>query len=289
MSINYNRLFDRIRVYAGPFGFGENFKATIDNQTLAGNDVLCDEILDSDNMARLHDLGETFKSSIDSSILSYGAELDQYLRTEGRDEAQSSGQTPKDVATDIVTFMIRDSQTVLTNILGNTQDIDSAGDGTINTFTQTQITRNDTITLTCTTAQTPSVDALFSVRSKIEANLAGIFVKADGVTSHDDAFFGKNLGIGSLIINGGTTGNEWAVSDQITIITTSDERSILLIVWRDKYGLEFPTSATPTISNLFIPNVETFPLNPVDGQEVILEGVRYFFDATTDEWVESCL
>jgi len=289
MSVDYVRLFDRIKVYAGPFGFTKSFKATIDNQTLTGNDVLCDEIVDSDNMARLDRVGSTFKRSIDSSLSSYGAELDVYLRTEGRDEIQSSGQTPLAIATDLVSFMTRDSQDVLTNIIGNTQEIDSAGDGTINTFTQTQVTRNDTITLTCTTAQTPSIDALFTVRSKIEGNITGKIVKADGVTSFDDAFFGRNLGIGSLIINGGTTGNEWAVSDQITITTTSDDRSILLNVWRDKYGLEFPTSATPTISNLFIPNVETFPLNPVDGQEVILEGVRYFFDATTEEWVESCL
>jgi len=289
MSIQYDRLFDRIKIYAGPSGFGANFKTTVDNQTLNGNQVLHEEIEDSDNMARLEDVGATFKSSINSSLASYTAELDVYLRTEGRDEAQSSGQTPLDVATDIVTFMTRDSEDVLTNIIANTQVIDTDGDGTINTFTQTQLARNDTLTFTCTTAQTPSIDALFTVRSKIEGNIVGKIVIADGTTSFDDAFFGKNLGIASLIVNGGTTGNEWAVSDQILITTTSDDRSILLNTWRDKYGLLFPTSATPTISNLFTPNVEVFPTSPVDGQEVVLEGVKYFFDATTEEWVESCL
>jgi len=289
MAIDYIRLFDRIKVYAGPFGFGANFKATIDNQTLNGNTVLCDEIEDSDNMARLQTIGDVFKRSIDSSISSYGNELDRYLTSEGRDEAQSSGQTSQDVAEDIVTFMNRDAQDVLTNNLANVQVVDTAGDGTVNTFTQNQLARNDIITLTCSKAQTVSIDAEFTVRTKIEGNIVGKLVIADGTTSFDDTFFGKKLGITSLIVNGGSVGNEWAVSDQITITTTSDDRSILVNVWRDKYGLEFPTSATPTISNLFVPNVESFPGSPVDGQEVVLEGVRYFFDATTAEWVESCL
>ncbi len=288
MSIDYTRLFDRIKVYAGPSGFGASFKTTVDNQTLHGNDVLHEEIEDSDNMARLDEVGATFKSSIDSSLDSYLGNLDTYLTTEGRDEAQSSGQDAQDVAQDVKDFMIRDSETVLTNIISNSQVVDTEGDGAINTFTQTQLTRNDTITFTCTTAQNGG-DAKFTVRSKIESNLAGIEVTADGTTSFDDAFLGKNLGIASLIIDPGTASNEWALSDQILITTTSDDRSILLNTWRDRYGLEFPSSPTPTISNLFIPNVETFPVSPVDGQEVVLEGVRYFFDATTDEWVESCL
>ena len=289
MAIDYARLFDRIKIYSGPSGFGDNFKETIDNQTLHGNSVLSGEIDDSDNMARLEDAGATFKSTIDSSLDTYLAELDTYLNTEGRDEAQSSGQTAQAVAEEIVTFMTRDNESVLDNVLGNTQVVDTAGDGSIGTFTQTQFTRNDTLTLTCTTTQTGGQPGLFSIRTKIEGTLPGIVITADGVEDNNDSTLGKNLGIASLIINAGSGGNEWQESDQIIITTTSDDRSILLVVWRDRYQLLLPNSASPTISNQFVPNVETFPVSPADGDEVVLEGIRYFFDATTNEWVESCL
>jgi len=289
MAIDYARLFDRIKIYSGPSGFGDNFKETIDNQTLHGNSVLSGEIEDSDNQARLEDTGATFKSTIDSSLDTYLAELDTYLTSEGRDEAQSSGQTAQAVAEEIVTFMTRDSETVLENVIGNQQTVDTAGDGAINTFTQTQFTRNDTLTLTCTTAQTGGQPGLFSIRSKIEGTLPGIVITADGTTDHPDSFLGKNLGVASLIIDPGSASNEWQESDQIIIITTSDDRSILLVVWRDRYQLLLPNSATPTISNQFVPNVEVFPVSPLDGDEVVLEGLRYFYDGTTGEWVESCL
>ena len=151
MAIDYARLFDRVKIYAGPSGFGDNFKETIDNQTLHGNSILSCEIDDSDNQARLQDAGETFKSTIDSSLDTYLAELDTYLTSEGRDEAQSSGQTSQSVAEDIVTFMTRDNETVLDNTSGNSQTVDTAGDCGFNTFIQTQLTRTDTLTLHCPT------------------------------------------------------------------------------------------------------------------------------------------
>ena len=107
--------------------------------------------------------------------------------------------------------------------------------------------------------------------------MTGIVVTADGVQDNNDTTLGKLLGINSLIIDPGTVSNEWTVADQIIITTTTDNRSIILSVWRDRYFLELASSPTPTISNLFTPNVETFPLSPEDGQEVILRNIVYKF------------
>ena len=288
MAIDYDALFDRIKLFAGAASFNNTFKAQLDVIMLNGSSVLFREVEDNDNLADLVRLTLRFKDNVDGFTSDYAGLHSEYLLTEGRDEAQSGGQTDTAVVDDIISAMIRDSQSVTQNIIASTTVFDRAGDGTITTFTQNQLARNDTLTLTCTTAQNGG-DAIFSLRSKLDGVIAGVTLTADGVSSVDDTDFPNPLGIAALVIGAGSVSNEWALSDQIIITTTSDDRSILLTFYRDQFRKELPNSGSPTIDNNFIENLEAFPSSPLDGQQVVIDGVRYYFDAETTEWVESCI
>jgi len=185
--------------------------------------------------------------------------------------------------------MTRDSETVLENTIGSNISYSRSGDGVVSTFTQTQKTRDDTITLSCTTAQTISVDAVFSVRSKVKGN-ATATVTADGSTSYDDDDLGIDVGISALVVGEGSVANYWAVGDQITIATTSNERSILVNYFRDEHDVALPTAASgsETISNTMDDAADSFPGSPVDGQRTVIDGVRYWWSEDDDEWVAEC-
>jgi hypothetical protein len=170
------------------------------------------------------------------------------LTGKGHDLAQSTSTVPETVIADIATFMARDAQTVKQNTIGNSIAYSRSGNGTVTTITQNQYTRNDVITLTCITAQTLTVDAVFSVRSDYWGALTAT-VTADGTTSYDDADLGEHLGLTALIIGEGTPGPSvmqwWAVSDQITITTTSNDGGIILSAIRDMYDVLLPNAASP--------------------------------------------
>jgi len=290
MAIDYTALFDRIKLFAKPPAINKNFIAQLDVVLLHAQNIYRLRVDDADNNNEYIVLTQSFQDQIVSFSDDFGSLNDEYLITEGRDEAQSSGGTAQEVAEEIKTFMERDAEDILSNVVDNTKVITTDGTGTVLTFTQNQLTRNDTITLIALNDEDFGVDnAVFSIRTKLEG-LLGITIEADGVTSLSDADFPNPLGIDSMIINPGSAfPDEWEEGDVITITTTSDERSTLMSFFRDKYQVELPNSATPTIGDDFIPNLEAFPPNPVDGQEVVIDGVKWYFDAESDEWVESCI
>ena len=118
------------------------------------------------------------------------------------------------------------------------------------------------------------------MRSVEEGNIGT--VTADGV----DSFANVPAGISALIVGVGSGGNEWALTDLITITTTSDDISILLSTFRDAYAVLLPNTPTsPTISNTLVDVVVAFPGSPTDGQEVVLDGFRYFFINTDSAWL----
>ena len=250
MSINYDKLFSNFGMYAGMGRIGRDFKTKLDVILLHHSTMLSREVDDSELLRDIIDLDLNFKNEIDTQVAGYVALLENYLLSEGRDDAHSSSQTATAVIADIILNMTRDGESVAQNTVGNSVVYDRAGYGAMITLTQTQMTRNDTITLTVTQQQTGSQNALFSVRSQIEGNLLGVVVTADGVQSFDDTSFGKNLGIAALVIGVGNVGNEWELSDQIIITTSTDDASILLSFVRDEFNKELPSSTTPTIKNL---------------------------------------
>lgn len=287
MAVDYSRFFGIVKLYTGSISIYKGFKTTRDVVLLHEQDILSSDVDDANENRDLINQDISGKNGFFSQQDAYGSLLGQYLTTDGRNEIQSSSSTSETIAADLVQFMTRDSETVLTNIISNSITYSRSGDGVVSTFTQGQMTRNDVITLSCTTAQNGG-DATFSVSSQLEGNLSKT-VTADGVTSYDDDYFGVKLGITGLIVGVGSGGNFWAVSDKIIITTTSDERSHIFVSFRDLFSVELPTSATPTISNLFVENAETFPGSPEDGQEVVIDGIKYYYDDVTEGWVESCI
>jgi len=283
MAIDYETFFDITKVFAS------SNKKTVDHNTDIDLTILhaMETMKDSaTNANELEDLLGNYRKW-ESKNVSYGSRFESlygtWLSGDGRDIIGSASTTTTNIATDLESYMSRDAETVLTNTIGNSIAYSRAGDGVVSTLTQDYLTRNDVITLICTTAQTISVDAVFAVRTRLEGNLTET-VTADGATS-----FSKDvLGITGLIVDAGTVANYWALADQIVITTTSDDRSILLDMFRDFYTVALPTSATPTISNTLADVQTTFPGSPVDGQEVVINGVLYRYSLTSTEWVEAC-
>jgi len=284
MARDYTSLFDRVKLYASVISKSNSFTVDIDSSKLHQGDILPDDADDLTLLKDLLTLDNNYLSQFNSKISGYQGQLNNYLLGDGSLLVQSSASTAALIAADIATFMASDSETVLSNTVGNSVAIESDGDGSIGTLTQTQLTKADIITLTCTTAQNGG-DAVFSIRSDKEGVLAGS-VTADGTTS----FSNTATGISSLIVNAGTAGNEWALTDLITITTTSDDISILMSLFRDAFKVLLPnTASSPTITNTLVDVVSAFPGSPVDGQEVVLKGLRYFFSNTDSEWFESCI
>jgi len=284
MARDYTSLFDRIKLYASVISKSNSFAVDIDSSKLHQGTILPDDVDDINLFRDLTNLNNSYLSQFTSKKSGYQGQLNNYLLGDGKFLVQSSATTAALIAADIATFMATDSETVLSNTVGNSVVIDSAGDGTINTLTQSQLTKGDTITLTCTTAQNGG-DAVFSVRSDEEGALSGS-VTADGSTSFSNAA----AGITSLIVNAGSGGSEWSLTDLITITTTSDDISILMSLFRDAYTVLLPnTASSPTISNTLVDVVVAFPGSPGDGDEVVLSGIRYFFSDTDSEWFESCI
>ena len=289
MAVDYTTFFDIAKLYCSPYRKMANHSADIDSSIsdavnkidIIGTDDYSDELADI-----LDEHHET-QTSDTSFQADYKRLQSNFLQGDGKNIIQSSETVADDIAADLVTYMTRDSESVLTNTIGNSISYSRAGDGTVSTFTQNQITRNDTITLTCTTAQTVSVDEVFSVRSDFHGELTAT-VTADGSTSYDDDDLGATLGISALTVAGGTPSNYWAVADQIIITTTSDDRSILLSAFRDMYDEQLPTNASPTISNTMDDVDSSFPGSPVDGQRVVIDGVRYWYSEDDSGWVQEC-
>jgi hypothetical protein len=254
MALNYTSLFGMLRLYCRA------------DQEIAGNETSAkalkvaqidavDTLGSSDYSDYLNDLLSTDKAMI-SGLASFRSQFkrrsDSFLVGKGRDLAQSSNTAAADIVADISTFMTRDAQTVKQNTIGNSIAYSRSGDGVVSTLTQNQFTRNDVITLSCVTAQTALVDAVFSVRTDYWGALTGT-VKADGSTSYDDADLGAHLGLTALVVGEGTTGPSvnywWAIGDQITITTTSTDAGIILSAIRDMYDVMLPTAASPTIAD----------------------------------------
>ena len=282
MARDYVKLFDRVKLYASLISKASSFNVDVDASKLHQGDVLATDTADITLFDSLVSQDDAFIRSNSTQSGRFVGLLNNYLQGDGKFLVQSSESSAKLIAADIATFMATDAQTVLSNTVGNIIVFDRAGDG-VSTLTQTQLTKADTITLTCTTAQNGG-DAIFSVRSANEGVIGN--VTADGVAS----FTNVPAGIGSLIVTAGSGGNEWALTDLITITTTSDDLSILLSVFRDAYAVLLPNTPTsPTIDNDLVDVVTVFPVSPTDGQEVVLDGVRYFFSEADDEWLESCV
>lgn len=254
MALNYSSLFGMIRLYARA------------DQEIAGNSTAAlalkvaqidavDTLSSADYADYLNDLLATDKAYA-SGLTSYRSQFkrrwDSFLVAKGRDLAQSVNTVASSIMADIATFMTRDAQTVKSNTVSNSVAYSRSGDGVVSTITQNQFTRNDVITLTCITAQTALVDAVFSVRSDYWGALTAT-VTADGTTSYDDADLGAHLGLTGLVIGEGTTGPSvnawWAVSDQITITTTSNDAGIILSAVRDEYDVMLPSAGSPTIAD----------------------------------------
>jgi len=283
MARDYVKLFDRVKLYASLISKSNSFTVDVNASKLHQGDILATDTADITLFDPLITQDDNYIRNFESKSASYSGLLGNYLIGDGRFLVQSSQSTAALVAADIATFMATDAQTVLSNTVGNSIVFDRAGDGTVSVLTQTQLTKADTITLTCTIAQNGG-DAEFSVRSAVEGNIGT--VTADGVSS----FTNVPTGIGSLIVTAGTVSNEWALTDLITITTTSNDLSILLTVFRDNFAVLLPnTASSPTIDNDLVDVVTVFPVSPTDGQEVVLDGVRYFFSEADDEWLESCV
>ncbi len=283
MARDYVKLFDRVKLYASLISKSNSFNVDIDASKLHQGDVLATDTADITLFDPLISQDDAFIRSNSTQSGRFAGLLSNYLQGDGKFLVQSSESSAALIAADIATFMDTDAQTVLSNIVGNTIAFDRAGDGVVSTLTQTQLTKADTIALTCTTAQNGG-DAIFQVRSANEGIIGN--VTADGV----DSFTNVPTGIGALIVTAGTGGNEWALTDLITITTTSDDLSILLSVFRDNFAVLLPnTASSPTIDNNLVDVVTVFPVSPTDGQEVILDGVRYFFSEADDEFLESCI
>jgi len=283
MARDYVKLFDRIKLYASVVSKANSFNVDINTSKLHQGDVIASTTADISLFDDLISQDDAFIRSNSTQAGRFNSLLSNYLRGDGKDLVQSSQKSASLIAADIATFMATDSQTVLSNTVGNTIVFDRAGDGTVSVITQTQLTKADTITLSCTTAQNGG-DAVFSVRSAKDGVLGNL--TADGIES----FVSAQMGLGALTITAGTGGNEWALADLITITTTSDDLSILLSVFRDSFSVLLPnTASSPTIDNSLVDVVSAFPGSPTDGQEVVLDGVRYFFSDTDSEWFESCV
>ncbi len=283
MARDYTKLFDRVKLYASLISKSNSFNVDVDASKLHQGLVLARDAADITLFDSLISQDDSYIRSNTTQSGRFQGLLSNYLQGDGKFLMQSSQSSAALIAADIATFMDTDSQTVLSNTAGNSIVFDRAGDGVVSTLTQTQLTKADTITLTCTTAQNGG-DAVFSVRSDKEGTLG--LATADGV----DSFTNVPTGIGSLIVTAGSGGNEWALTDLITITTTSDDLSILLSTFRDAYAVLLPNTPTsPTISNTLVDVVVAFPGSPVDGQEIVLNGVRYFFSEADDEWLESCV
>jgi hypothetical protein len=254
MALNYTSLFGMIRLYARA------------DQEIAGNETAAkalkvaqidavDTLASADYSDHLNDLLTTDKAYI-SGLGSYRSQfkrkLDSFLVGKGRDLAQSANTAAASIVSDISTFMTRDAQSVLQNTVGNTIAYSRSGDGTVATLTQNQFTRADVITLSCTTAQTAVVDAVFSVRTDYWGALTAT-VTANNSTVYTDATLGEHLGLTALKIGKGSTGASveywWHVGDQITITTTSSDAGILLSAIRDMYDVMLPTASSPTIAD----------------------------------------
>lgn len=283
MARDYTKLFDRVKLYASLVSKSNSFNVDIDASKLHQGAKLASDTADITLFDNLISQDDSYIRSNKSQSGKFTGLLSNYIIGDGKFLMQSSAGSAALIAADIVTFMTTDAQTVLSNTVGNSIVYDRAGDGVVTTLTQTQLTKADTITLTCTTAQNGG-DAVFSVRSDNGGVLGN--VTADGVAS----FTNVNAGISALIVGVGSGGNEWALTDLITITTTSDDLSILLSVFRDAYAVLLPNTPTsPTIDNNLVDVVTVFPGSPTDGQEVVLDGVRYFFSDTDSEWLESCV
>lgn len=290
MAVSYSEFFEMFRLIASPWRKMDSWDADIESSeddAINKVDILQDASYYDDLRNLLGDHASV-KASLTSYQSAYEAQGNAFLEGDGADLIQSSNTTADAIAADLVTVMTRDSQTCLENTISYGVAYSRSGDGVVSTFTQTQKTRDDTITLTCTTAQGAS-DAVFSVRSKVKGDATST-VTADGSTSYADADLGISIGVSALVVGEGSGGNEWAVGDQITITTTSDERSILVCYFRDVHDVLLPTAASgaETIDNTMDDVDSSFPGAPVDGQRVVINGIRYWYSATDSGWVQEC-
>jgi len=281
MAVEWDDFFDIVKLYAAMYKKTIDFNYSVDQGTLNAMDTLRSDVDTSDELRQLIVEGDGYKSMNDTKKANYVALLNQYLVGDGAIAIQSSDTTATNVAGDVVTFMTRDSETVLSNNISEAITYSRSGDGTAAVVTNQQA-RTDTITCTCTTAQVAGNDMVFSVRSKRVGSL--------GTITGNTPFSDTNTGLTSITVSDGSLGNEWAVSDVITIEITSNDVSVLLSMFRDSYNVLLPnTASSPTISNDDIEVVSTFPTTGLyDGRQVILGSVSYVYDLATTSWVQFC-
>jgi len=284
MAVDYDKFFDIAKIYGSAHVKTNNNILDIDASILHAMNAFKGISAQSDELRVAMAIYEGWASAELKFQNNFGNQLSKYLETDGNDVIQSAETLASSVASDLVLFMVRDSQTVLTNTISNNITYSRAGDGVVNTFIQSQQTQPDVITLSCITAQNGG-DAVFTVRSQRLGLIQGATVTADGATSYVNPL----LGITSLIVDEGTVSNEWVISDQIILETLSDDRSVLLTIFRDLYFVELPSNATPTISNTLVDVGTEFPSNPEDGDEFIIDGIQYIYSASDAEWIESCV
>lgn len=240
MAINYTTFFDITKTYAK--AYQDTLGNITDIETI--KEYAVSKLVDADQSVQLTSALNALNVWIGNETGSgntFGLnQLGDYLLNDGKQELQSTSNTSAAVAADLVTFMTRDAQTVLENGIGQSEVRSAVGDGVV-TLTQDQQTKNDVLTLSCVVG---GAAAEFTVFSAAEGDLTSAGnLDADGVDSITEPL----AGIVSLTITAG--GSPWAVSDVVTLTTTSDDVSMLLITFRDKFKVLLPNSAGPTISN----------------------------------------
>lgn len=284
MAIDYDLFFTtHTKQYASANKTTQDFKANVDLMILNTMAQMAGDVDNENELRSLLTLYDLWKRQQDGISASLVTQYSTWLQTDGRDIIGSSEARASLIAANLATFMTRDAQSVLTNVISTAVTYDKVSDGTLTVNTQNQMTTNDVITLTCTTAQTGVINAVFTARSKNFGAISGTFT-ANG--SPIAGFGAQKYGVDSFTITAGTAGHYWAVSDVITLTLTSDDRSFLLNFFRDGYTVLLPTSASPTISNT-LTVVGSFPANPVNGEMAVVNGVLYIYDSGTAEWVEN--
>jgi len=242
MSVDYTKFFNIVKLYAKPYLDELANKVAIDaiKTTALSRLTALDETTLLADAIKQYDV---WKANEDKAGVALGStELSKYLVGNGRLEIGSVNTSATNIVADLITFMDRDAQNVLENGIGFATTVNSfVGDGDA-TLAQTQQTKNDTIICNCVLEQNGQ-PAEFDVSSVAEGTIGTVI--ADGASF----LVSTAAGFSSLTITAGTASNEWAIGDTISIATTSDDVSMLVITFRDHFNAALPASGTPTIPN----------------------------------------
>lgn len=157
--------------------------------------------------------------------------IDTYIRGYVRDMTGSTGQQSADVLADLDYCMKLASQKLAGLAVSAQVTLDATGNGTVSGLTLGQMLNEQTIVLTCSSAQTAGAE---------QWTLTGQVDRLSGVATTGQAYTDATTGLGFTINSGSTP---WAEGDRILLHVTNDGDAVFQRFFRKQFSYVFEQSA----------------------------------------------